>query len=204
MPAPPRFPASAPSLHGAGEHAFRDGRGPRVRAASFAPPSETCGGARSPPLASFCGKSRRSSPPTLTGRRPSRHRTSTSSGPPKPRALVVDDDAAIARGTARVLKYTGFGVASSNSGAHALERIRRGERFALVVSDVRMPGISGVEFYEAARALLARAGERARLCHGRAWYRASRAHRAVVREATRCGLLRAHSRGVRTGSRSPA
>jgi CheY-like chemotaxis protein len=70
-----------------------------------------------------------------------------------PRALVVDDDASLGRVTARVLERIGFAVATSQSGPEALDRIRRGERFDLVVSDVMMPKLDGAGFHEAARSL---------------------------------------------------
>jgi CheY-like chemotaxis protein len=68
-----------------------------------------------------------------------------------PRALVVDDDSAVARATTRALLTIGFLAVTSLSGAHALERVLRGERFELIVSDVRMPGLSGPGFHLAAR-----------------------------------------------------
>ena len=71
----------------------------------------------------------------------------------KPRALVVDDDSAVARATARVLSTLGFAAVSSLSGARALERVQRGERFELIVSDVRMPDLNGPRFHQAARLL---------------------------------------------------
>jgi len=70
-----------------------------------------------------------------------------------PLALVVEDDQAVAGAMERVLERKGFTVAVSGNGAEALERIRRGERFALVVSDVFMPVMDGITFQREARAL---------------------------------------------------
>ena len=71
----------------------------------------------------------------------------------KPRALVVDDEQALGRAMKRMLDGMGFDTAMSNSGEDAWDRIRRGERFALVVSDIQMPGMDGPAFLEAARCL---------------------------------------------------
>lgn len=73
----------------------------------------------------------------------------------EPRALIVEDDAAVRRGLARILKRMGFVVATSESGEQALDRVRRGERFELVVSDVEMSGMDGPAFCEAARSVWA-------------------------------------------------
>jgi CheY-like chemotaxis protein len=73
----------------------------------------------------------------------------------EPSALIVEDDAAVRRALARILKEDGFVVATSESGEHALDRVRRGERFELVVSDVEMGGMDGPAFCEAARSVWA-------------------------------------------------
>jgi CheY-like chemotaxis protein len=41
---------------------------------------------------------------------------------PEPRALVVEEDAALRRPLVRILQRIGFSVATSESGAEALER----------------------------------------------------------------------------------
>ena len=73
--------------------------------------------------------------------------------PQKPRALIVDDDRMVGTVMRRLLDAVGFDATLSDSGAHALDLIRRGERFAFVVSDVQMPGIDGLAFFETARLL---------------------------------------------------
>jgi CheY-like chemotaxis protein len=74
-------------------------------------------------------------------------------GAPKPRALIVDDDGILRIAIKRSLDDLGFDTELSESGEHACDRIRRGERFALVVTDVQMPGMDGHAFLEAARGL---------------------------------------------------
>jgi PAS domain S-box-containing protein len=63
------------------------------------------------------------------------------------RILVVDDEAMVLRVIERVLRD--HEVVALDSARTALERIRRGERFDLVLSDVSMPATTGVQLYEA-------------------------------------------------------
>ena len=68
--------------------------------------------------------------------------------PAAPRAagglvLVVEDDAAVRTMAVRALADAGYRVLEAESGARALELLAGGERPALVLSDVVMPGISG-------------------------------------------------------------
>jgi signal transduction histidine kinase/CheY-like chemotaxis protein len=70
--------------------------------------------------------------------------------PPEARVLVVDDDPPVARSIARALRR--FGVEVAHSGAEALARLEA-HRFELVVSDVRMPGMSGPELHRRAQSV---------------------------------------------------
>jgi DNA-binding NtrC family response regulator len=64
--------------------------------------------------------------------------------------LVVDDEAAVRRFAARVLERAGYGVVEAIDGAEALELVRRdGESLELVVSDIVMPRMNGVELMQA-------------------------------------------------------
>src|SRR5438270_12524134 len=60
------------------------------------------------------------------------------------RILVVDDEDTIRLVLARYLRTRGFEVATADSGDAALETLS-GSRFDLMLCDVRMPGLSGVE-----------------------------------------------------------
>jgi DNA-binding NtrC family response regulator len=62
------------------------------------------------------------------------------------RALVVDDDEAVRGLYSEVLGAMGFQVDTAEDAAKALEKIQ-GSSFGLIISDVRMPGMSGVEFF---------------------------------------------------------
>jgi len=63
-----------------------------------------------------------------------------------PTVLVVDDEAAVRDFIRIALMHAGFSVSVATSAKQALEVFRAGpDRFALVLTDVRMPGRSGVE-----------------------------------------------------------
>ncbi len=66
------------------------------------------------------------------------------------RILVVDDESGMRLGLSEVLERAGFGVTAVDSAAPALEALER-ERHALMITDVRMPGISGLELLRAVR-----------------------------------------------------
>lgn len=75
--------------------------------------------------------------------------------PPKPRALVVDYGTSLGPLVELTLREIGFTVARSDSAEDALKRVRSGERYDLVVSDLEMPGFGGNVFRETARRLWA-------------------------------------------------
>ncbi|MDD5731062.1 MAG: response regulator [Candidatus Omnitrophica bacterium] len=64
---------------------------------------------------------------------------------PNPKAvLLIDDDLLVLKTLARFLKNQGYQVELAGSGEEALEKACRQE-FSLVIADVRMPGINGIE-----------------------------------------------------------
>jgi two-component system, cell cycle sensor histidine kinase and response regulator CckA len=64
--------------------------------------------------------------------------------------LVVDDETAVRRFAVRVLQREGYEVAEATDGMEALEVVRaRGGSFAVVVSDIVMPRLNGVELLQA-------------------------------------------------------
>lgn len=62
--------------------------------------------------------------------------------------LVIDDEPAIREGVRRILESESFQVETFANGHAALERIKQ-EPFDLVVTDLKMPGISGMEVLKA-------------------------------------------------------
>jgi two-component system, cell cycle sensor histidine kinase and response regulator CckA len=66
--------------------------------------------------------------------------------------LVVDDEAAVRTVTARILERNGFRVIQTSSGAAALEQVERSGPPALVVTDLMMHGMGGVELAQRLKA----------------------------------------------------
>jgi DNA-binding NtrC family response regulator len=73
----------------------------------------------------------------------------------RPRILIVDDDAGQRSLLESFLKSQGFATTTAASGEQALAALRS-EPFAMMISDVRMPGISGLETLRQARQEFAR------------------------------------------------
>ena len=74
----------------------------------------------------------------------------TSSVVLRPRVLVADDDQALLRVVGRALEAAGFEVAPAEDGTRAQELLAKGP-FEAVLTDVGMPGLSGLEVLRAVR-----------------------------------------------------
>jgi len=68
----------------------------------------------------------------------------------RPAILVIDDESAILDTVRILLKNEGFDVSVAQGGRAGLEAIQKGGH-QLVLSDIRMPGVSGIEILKAAR-----------------------------------------------------
>ena len=66
--------------------------------------------------------------------------------------LVVDDDPEVREILAETLVEFGYGVTQAGSGEEALPVLEARPDIDLVITDVRMPGMSGLELVEQARA----------------------------------------------------
>ena len=66
--------------------------------------------------------------------------------------LLVDDSRFFLNLIAPVLRGAGYKVFTANDGRDALDRLERGDRFDLVVSDIDMPTVDGFAFARAVRA----------------------------------------------------
>ena len=68
------------------------------------------------------------------------------------RVLVVDDDPLLLRVAAALLSAEGFDVSRAPSGEEALAAVAR-SRFDLVLSDVKLPGVTGLELVQQVHAI---------------------------------------------------
>ena len=64
------------------------------------------------------------------------------------RILVVDDDRRMAKTLVDILRVKGYEAEAAHSGPEAIEKVEKGH-FGCVLTDIKMPGISGVELYRA-------------------------------------------------------
>lgn len=61
------------------------------------------------------------------------------------RILLVDDEPILLKAVEFKLKKEKFDVTTATSGEDAVEQLKSGEHYDLVISDVMMPGLSGIE-----------------------------------------------------------
>jgi type II secretory ATPase GspE/PulE/Tfp pilus assembly ATPase PilB-like protein/ActR/RegA family two-component response regulator len=76
----------------------------------------------------------------------------------KPHVLLVDDDSIVRLKSRAVLEKNGFDVSEANDGAAGLETIQSGTHFDLVVLDLDMPRMGGLEVLQQVRRSVATAG----------------------------------------------
>ena len=72
--------------------------------------------------------------------------------PADARILVVDDDPDVRQVTVEMLRQIGYRVASVDGGQAALDALDQGNVYDLLVVDIAMPGLTGVETVRRARA----------------------------------------------------
>ncbi|MEP6731814.1 MAG: hybrid sensor histidine kinase/response regulator [bacterium] len=70
----------------------------------------------------------------------------------KPRALVVDDEPSVRKVLTRILMRAGWRVDEASDGAAGFEfidaAVRAGDDYAMILSDLRMPTMSGIELHD--------------------------------------------------------
>ena len=90
--------------------------------------------------------------------------TSEGTGTYVPRILIIDDEPAILRGLERLLRNHAH-VVTSDKGADALAIAADGS-FDLILCDLNMPGLDGMQFYEALRQINETAAKRVVIATG--------------------------------------
>lgn len=83
------------------------------------------------------------------------------------RLLLVDDDDAVVAALTASLQYLEVDVHVATSGNDALEKLRAGD-YAVLLTDHRMPGMTGEQLIAEARTHLERAGTQVFIMSG--WY----------------------------------
>src|SRR5271169_2341994 len=67
------------------------------------------------------------------------------------KVLVVDDDPVVGRSIDRVLTGKGYAVITAGNGEEALAKLRD-EKYDVVFTDIKMPGMNGLEVAERVKA----------------------------------------------------
>ena len=65
------------------------------------------------------------------------------------RVLVVDDSATVRQQVGLCLQQAGFDIVEAEDGAQGLDRIRKDGTIRMVICDVNMPNMNGIEMLEA-------------------------------------------------------
>jgi two-component system chemotaxis response regulator CheY len=66
--------------------------------------------------------------------------------------LVVDDSGTMVLSLKNNLEIAGFGVVTASDGVKGLERLKAGPKPDLIITDINMPNMGGIEFIGKARA----------------------------------------------------
>jgi DNA-binding NtrC family response regulator len=75
-------------------------------------------------------------------------------GQPAPRVLIADDEAMLRIVAAETLEDAGFEVSEAGDGTRALAILQSDPSIQLLVSDIKMPGMNGIELAEAGLKLM--------------------------------------------------
>ena len=70
----------------------------------------------------------------------------------KARLLIVDDELILTKALSRYLNSEGYETVAANNGAEAIELLK-GERFDVMLTDLNMPGMDGLELIKTAQTL---------------------------------------------------
>lgn len=68
--------------------------------------------------------------------------------------LIVDDSPVIIMSMKETLKINGFKVETAEDGAEALEKVKNGLKPDLIITDLNMPNMNGIDFIKEVRLLM--------------------------------------------------
>ncbi len=70
----------------------------------------------------------------------------------KHKLLLVDDEESITKALHRIFRREGYEIYTASSGQKGLEVLKEDKKpFSLIISDQRMPGMTGAQFLEKAK-----------------------------------------------------
>ena len=67
--------------------------------------------------------------------------------------MIVDDSATMVMSVKSNLEIAGFNVETANDGVQALTKLQRGTKPHLLITDINMPNMGGIELIQNARAI---------------------------------------------------
>ena len=68
--------------------------------------------------------------------------------------FIIDDSSVIVMSLRQILEMEGFEVESANNGAEALEKVKTGLKPDLIITDINMPEMGGLDFIKNVRPIL--------------------------------------------------
>ena len=106
------------------------------------------------------------------------------------KVLVIDDDPVVGKSFARVLSGKGYAVITAKDGQEALDKLAS-ESYDLVYTDIKMPGMSGLEVAEPAFRFRSELDGGGDLCPrvGDTRWRASRRHPLPEADDPQIGVM---------------
>lgn len=66
--------------------------------------------------------------------------------------MIIDDSATMLMSLRNTLQIAGFSVVSASDGVQALEQLKKAPKPDLIITDINMPNMGGIEFIGKARA----------------------------------------------------
>ncbi|RKY30795.1 MAG: hypothetical protein DRP74_06260 [Candidatus Omnitrophota bacterium] len=73
--------------------------------------------------------------------------------------LIIDDEELVTKSLLKLLKGKGYTAVIARSGQEAIEKVKETD-FALIICDVRMPGMDGIETIKRIRAYLEKSNKK--------------------------------------------
>ncbi len=67
--------------------------------------------------------------------------------------MLVDDSATILMSVSNILTRAGYQVVKASSAEEGLQKLKGGEKIDLLITDLNMPGMNGIEFIKQVRQL---------------------------------------------------